>query len=148
MALRTNFLFGTGYNSVWLTEEGRRLAEKFEMPHAHNGYLETYLNLGIIGTSLLIIVLLSACRNAANQVATGSMLGPFLVTLCLSGIIYNYSEVTFGRDNPVSFGLMLAAIRISHPSPLRDSVRSPLPVPRKGRIRTPIAVRTPVVSRR
>jgi len=52
----TNPLIGTGYESFWLGDRMNRFwATHWWKPNqAHNGYLEVYLNLGIIGLALLI----------------------------------------------------------------------------------------------
>jgi exopolysaccharide production protein ExoQ len=113
LTLKTNFLFGAGYNSVWLSDAGRKLGKALEVPHAHNGYLEAYLNTGIVGLSLLLAVLLSAGRNAARQLSEGSFAGSLLVALFLSGMLYNYTEVTFNTGSIVYIGLLLAAVRYS-----------------------------------
>ena len=51
-----NPLFGTGFESFWLGERFRSFtASHWWAPNeAHNGYLETYLNLGLVGLFLLI----------------------------------------------------------------------------------------------
>src|SRR5438874_8227178 len=56
LQLHTNPILGTGFDSFWL---GGRLKQLegifFFIPNeAHNGYLETYLNLGLIGVFLVI----------------------------------------------------------------------------------------------
>jgi exopolysaccharide production protein ExoQ len=52
----TNPILGTGFESFWLGERLERLKGIFFfIPNeAHNGYLETYLTLGLIGVFLLI----------------------------------------------------------------------------------------------
>ncbi len=56
LSMHTNPLLGTGYESFWL---GPRLQWFWQtaglgaLNEAHNGYLEVYLNLGIIGLFLL-----------------------------------------------------------------------------------------------
>jgi exopolysaccharide production protein ExoQ len=109
-AIFNNVLFGAGYASVWLTEAGRTLAQELKIPHAHNGYLETYLNTGLIGATLLVLVLLKAGRRAANILSEGSALGALYMALYLSGVIYNYTEVTFNVNNVVCFSLWLVAV--------------------------------------
>jgi O-antigen ligase len=108
--LKTDVLFGAGYASVWLTEAGRNLAEELKIPHVHNGYLETYLNTGLIGATLLVLLLLTGGRSAAKRLSEGSALGALYMALFLSGVIYNYTEVTFNVNNVVCFNLWLIAI--------------------------------------
>ena len=41
---------------------------------SHNGYLEVYLNLGLIGVSLLVGFLITSYRNICRQFASSSQL--------------------------------------------------------------------------
>ena len=136
LALDTNPVIGEGYNSVWLTPRGRALVNRMTLAHAHNGYLEVYLNSGVIGVLLLVLVLSTAVRNALRVLGQGLPLGPLLVTWCVVAIIYNFSEVTFNKDNIVTLGLFLIAIRLDRrlyfgqavaPSPQRAATASPRP---------------------
>ena len=66
LALHTNPLLGTGYESFWL---GSRLqfvwdATEQGILQAHNGYLEIYINLGWVGVILLGGLIVTGYRNA------------------------------------------------------------------------------------
>jgi exopolysaccharide production protein ExoQ len=66
----TNPLIGTGYGSFWLDPRLDRLWEQKEaagLNEAHNGYLGVYLNLGIIGLSLLTAFLISSYRTICKR---------------------------------------------------------------------------------
>ena len=108
--LKTNPLIGTGFASVWLTPGGAQLAEELKIPHAHNGYLETYLNSGLIGISLLLAIIISAAKNIGNQLSSGAEIACLSTALFVSGLIYNYAEATFNNNNIVGFILFLLAI--------------------------------------
>ena len=56
LGLHTNPILGTGFESFWLGERPEQLEGIFFfIPNeAHNGYLEIYLNLGLIGLFILI----------------------------------------------------------------------------------------------
>src|SRR5688572_7034436 len=130
LALDTNPVIGAGYNSVWLTPGGRALVHKMNLAHAHNGYLEVYLNTGMIGVFLLLIVLSSTVRNATRVLADGLPVGPLLVTWAVVAVIYNFSEVTFNKDNVVTLGLFLIAIRLDRRSHfINAAVPAPQPAP-------------------
>jgi O-antigen ligase len=108
--LNTNPLIGTGFASVWLTPGGALLAEELKIPHAHNGYLETYLNSGLIGISLLLAIIISAAKNVGNQLSSGAAAAYLSAALFVSGLLYNYTEATFNNNNVVGFILFLLAI--------------------------------------
>jgi exopolysaccharide production protein ExoQ len=109
--LETNPLIGSGFSSVWLTPKGAALSwERGGLSHSHNGYLETYLNSGWIGVCLLVAALCVAGRNATRHLAEGTVIGRFFMALFLSGLFYNYSEVTFFFSNTMGFLLWLLAL--------------------------------------
>ncbi|MEE2024478.1 O-antigen ligase family protein [Alkalimonas mucilaginosa] len=61
-AIQDHFWFGIGYGSVWSVGEDMLVAEYafgwvdwvFTLTHAHNGYLEVLISLGIIGLTLCL----------------------------------------------------------------------------------------------
>jgi len=98
--LQTNPLIGAGFDSVWLTRDGAALVKKIGgLAHSHNGYLETYLNTGLVGVVLLLAVMFTAGRNTIRELSSGAVVGNLFAALFLSGIIYNYTEVTFNNGN-------------------------------------------------
>jgi hypothetical protein len=110
-ALVDNPILGTGYNSYWL---GDRLATLWEIygwgpTQAHNGYVETYLNLGLVGVALLTTVIFAVCRKAAVlrwkpelQILKLSFLLPIL--------FFNLTEAAFRGLHIVWFAFLLFAI--------------------------------------
>lgn len=109
LKLNTNPLIGSGFASTWLTPRGYKLAQELKIPHAHNGYLETYLNSGWIGVCLLFAVLLIAGRKASELLSGNPKVGRLFIAFFLGGIIYNYTEVAYLSMNIIGFGLWLIA---------------------------------------
>jgi exopolysaccharide production protein ExoQ len=101
-----NPLIGVGYASFWL---GERLARFWAMyPNsppieAHNGYLEVYLNLGLIGVSLIAGVLCTGLRRTRSRVAALLMsqtrndriFATFGMAYGIAYLLYNVTEATF-----------------------------------------------------
>jgi O-antigen ligase len=110
--LGTDPLLGSGYSSVWLTTEGRALKEHLQMAHSHNGYLETYLNTGLIGLALLTGILGAAGKSLLQQVALGNRSAAIFAGLFFGCVIYNYTEVGYDNMSLVGLALWLLAIRI------------------------------------
>jgi len=50
-------MLGYGYSSFWLSAEGARIQQNlgWQIIHAHNGYLEITLEIGLVGTALLLL---------------------------------------------------------------------------------------------
>jgi exopolysaccharide production protein ExoQ len=95
----TNPIFGTGFESYWL---GDRIAKIWAMPEfwwhpneAHNGYLETYINLGFLGVFLLvglIFITYSKCRRDLLQnFEWGRLTLAYLVAI----LAHNWTEAGF-----------------------------------------------------
>src|SRR5206468_5103267 len=61
LKVKVNPLFGAGFESFWLGDRFRNFAASrwWQPNQAHNGYLETYLNLGVVGLLLLIGLLIA-----------------------------------------------------------------------------------------
>jgi exopolysaccharide production protein ExoQ len=59
MALRRPWL-GYGFNAFWLPDESyvQKIWHllRWEPPHAHNGFIELWLELGLLGTGLFLLV--------------------------------------------------------------------------------------------
>ena len=108
LELKTNPLLGSGFFSTWLAPEAASMVKEWGgLAHAHNGYLETYLNSGAIGVLLLLAVLVSAGKNAKRQLYQRSTAGYLFISLFLAALLYNYTEVTFNRSNVVGMLLWL-----------------------------------------
>jgi O-antigen ligase len=110
----TNPLIGTGYESFWL---GPRLDLVFLKLHehineAHDGYLEVYLNLGLIGLSLLCVILIVAYRNICRKDLTEK--GNFTsLSLAMWSVVlfYNITEASF-KHGILWLALLLGAIAL------------------------------------
>jgi len=78
LSTNTNPYVGTGYESFWL---GSRLLWVWEragqgsINEAHNGYLEVYLNLGLVGLFLLAGFLISCYRTICRRIKISANLG-------------------------------------------------------------------------
>jgi len=96
LSVRINPVFGTGYETFWL---GPRLQwiweQRGHINEAHNGYLDVYLNLGFVGLSLLLLLLIVTYRNAWRSFKRGSPLGSFGLAMWTLLLFYCMSEAAF-----------------------------------------------------
>lgn len=96
LSIKTNPVLGTGYESFWL---GPRLLSVWRVVgninEAHNGYLEIYLNLGLIGVALLGILLISSYRNVCKLFASDFSLAALCMALWTITLFYNMTEAAF-----------------------------------------------------
>jgi exopolysaccharide production protein ExoQ len=112
MLFDINPLIGVGYESFWLGPRSAILAmEYWWIPNqAHNGYVETYLNLGWIGLILLVGVLASLFLKAREALLTDLPWGQFQLGALGILMAYNYTEAAFKHIHPLAFLLYAAAL--------------------------------------
>ena len=84
-------ILGYGFSSFWTTTA----RETFDIPDAHNGYLDMILSIGFAGLLLYAMFLLSSVRKAH-----GAMMGDFdwsILWICylLMGTLINITESSF-----------------------------------------------------
>jgi O-antigen ligase len=96
LGMHTNPLLGVGYDSFWL---GPRLEYIWPrvgaIGEAHNGFLELYLNLGIIGLLLLLGFFVSSYRKNFRDLSDQTALASFTVALWTIMPFYNVTEAAF-----------------------------------------------------
>jgi O-antigen ligase len=120
-----NPLFGAGFESFWLGERIRRIWEKwtFGPNQAHNGYIETYLNLGLIGLAMLVAAILASYDKARRALVAGVEFGRFRLGFLVAIIFYNWTEAAFKTTHIVF--LMFYVVAIDLP---RRQLRTAAPV--------------------
>jgi exopolysaccharide production protein ExoQ len=122
LKLQKDPIFGTGFESFWL---GSRLEtiwsqETFRPLQAHNGYIETYLNLGWAGIVLLIGQFVGTFQKIQGELLKRFEFGRLRLGFLLAIILYNYTEAAFVATSFV--WTMFFLIAVDYPS-----VRRPTP---------------------
>jgi exopolysaccharide production protein ExoQ len=105
--------FGSGYGGFWVPSIYSKLSPQIDNGpmEAHNGYLETFANLGLVGLAILLCVIIQSIRNAADQMNTNFEYGRLRLVLLLTVVVMNYSEATFPRGNHLWwFGFLIVAL--------------------------------------
>jgi exopolysaccharide production protein ExoQ len=117
-----NPLIGVGFYSFWTPKRNQRLSEKYyyQLGTAHNGYLETYLNSGLIGLGLLILMVAASMRRIKKEVLQGSSFGAVKFAFVAAIMFYNIAESTFDRLSPIWLVLLLVVANY----PLRRAVQA------------------------
>ena len=112
--MKTNPLIGTGYESFWLGERLRKSWETFVfgINQAHNGYLEIYLNLGLIGLFLLISIIVSVYKKIYNTFIIDFDYGRFRLSFLIIFLLYNVTEATFKGLSIMWFIFLLIALDV------------------------------------
>jgi exopolysaccharide production protein ExoQ len=109
----TDPLFGAGYYSFWMGDRVANLSANFfySLNEAHNTYLETYLNSGLIGVALLLAVLLSAGTWIKLEAMKSDPFGAFRLGCFLPMLFYGVTEAFMNRLGIVWFLFILVTIR-------------------------------------
>ena len=123
LSVPINPVLGTGYQSFWLGPRVQWVWARLSgdnVLEAHNGYLQTYLELGLIGLSLLCTFLIATYRKVCKRLEPLTPLGTLGLGLWTLLLFYNVTEATFG-PGLLFVTFLLAAI----PIPQRAENRLP-----------------------
>jgi exopolysaccharide production protein ExoQ len=105
-----NALFGSGFNSFWTGERLEILWPKIHVIQSHNGYLETYLNGGLIALAILGILLITAVRSINAQLRYGAPMAPLRLAFILILLTYDVSEAAFNTMSALWFVSLLMLV--------------------------------------
>mgnify|MGYP005866933777 CR=1 FL=1 len=113
----TDPLVGCGFYTFWTTPEAEEISALFKgtLASAHNGILEMYLDGGLIGASLLILLLVVWLRRSAVEMLRGSFRGQLCLCFLLLAVANNFSETHYFRFTPIWFTLLALMIRPTSP---------------------------------
>lgn len=114
-AMSQSIAFGSGFNSFWTGERLATLFGQYQIVQAHNGYLEIYLNGGVVGLALLSMLLISATRSINRDLASHGPLGVIRMALLLITALYNITEASFNTMSILWFAFVLTTVRYSAP---------------------------------
>jgi O-antigen ligase len=102
---------GTGFESFWLGKRSEHFWRTiwWHPNQAHNGYLETYLNLGWVGVACLTLTIVFGYRNAVAACRRNPRTGPIQLAYLVVAVLYNLTEAAFKGLHPVWIAFMLAS---------------------------------------
>jgi len=114
LSMNTNPIFGVGYESFWL---GDRLLAVWQrtglrgLNEAHNGYLETYLSLGLFGLCLLGGFIVMTYQTICRRLSVSLRFASLSLALWTILLIYNVTESAF-KSGLLWFTFLLIGISI------------------------------------
>jgi exopolysaccharide production protein ExoQ len=149
LSTNTNPLVGTGYQSFWL---GPRLTHVWKLAggvtEAHNGYLEVYIDLGLIGVVLLLIFLIASYRSMCKRLSPSFGLATLGLALWTVVLFYNITESAAFNGQFLWVIFLLVEIIVSSHTPLaRVAMPVEKSVPKFRETRFEPRGRVPVASR-
>ena len=114
LGMKTNLLLGTGYESFWLGPRLQSFWQNAGLGHineAHNGYLEVYLNLGLVGLSLLVGFLVASYRTICRRLKPFSGLASLSLALWTILLFYSITEAGF-RSSLIWLTFLLGGLAV------------------------------------
>jgi exopolysaccharide production protein ExoQ len=131
---KINPVIGAGFESFWLGDRLKVLwAKHWWRPNqAHNGYIETYLNLGWIGVILLTAWILSAFRKACRSLLVDWDWGRFRIAFVVIVVLVNFTEATFKALHPLWFMFYIVAMDYPRHESRTGSPDNPTPAGKKN----------------
>jgi O-antigen ligase len=103
-------VLGAGYESFWLGDRLEKLWSIYwwRPRQAHNGYLETFLNLGWIGLAILAALIARGYRNIAAAFRASHPTARLQLAFFTVALVYNVTEAAFKTMHPAWIALLLA----------------------------------------
>jgi O-antigen ligase len=110
--MNTPIFIGTGYDSFWLGDRLSKIWAKWwwRPNEAHNGYLEIYLELGLIGLFFLMGVFFCAYKNIKKACIFNFSYGRIRLTFLLIFLVYNFTEASIKGISLMWFIFLLIAL--------------------------------------
>jgi O-antigen ligase len=109
----TSSLLGAGFHGFWESSAGESVWKEIGMnplTQAHNGYLEMYLNGGIVGLFLLSALILVFGWTAAGKLVGGEPLGRLALVFWPVLLLVNVTEAQFFQVGPLWFTMLLVVM--------------------------------------
>jgi O-antigen ligase len=112
LAIDINPILGTGFESFWLGKRPQQLEGLFWfIPNeAHNGYLETYLTLGLIGLFILIALFIATFWKIRSGLWRDFEWSRFRLGFLGVVVLYNWTEAPFKTVSATFFLLNIIAM--------------------------------------
>jgi O-antigen ligase len=113
LAMDTNPILGVGFESFWLGDRLHLLKEgrPWQPNEAHNGYLEIYLNLGLVGLLMLFGLLIATFRKISLELFQKPYWARFELGFLTALVFYNLTEATFKGLSLPWFIFFLVAVK-------------------------------------
>lgn len=126
-----NPVLGVGYGSFWIGGKANNLWERhiWRPQEAHNGYLDIYVQLGLVGLALMALMLFSSFRKLKDDLLVSYDFAVFRMVFFLMILVHNMAESSYLKsDHNLWFMFLLIAITVpgygSQPAEAAAEVRS------------------------
>jgi O-antigen ligase len=136
LALDTHPILGVGFESFWLGDDRLQQLHEgraFQPNEAHNGYLEIYLTLGLIGLFILIGLIIATFWRIRAGLFRNFEWGRYRLGFLAAVVLYNWTEAAFKTFQPIWFVFYIIAM--GYPRTHLTTARPSVGVARSGKSR-------------
>lgn len=111
-----NPLIGAGFNNFWGGLGGKSINEALQthVPTAHDGYLDIYLDGGVIGLVLLFCLLFASGNRLVRKLRVNRFQA-FRFVFLIVAIVSNLTESSFARTSIIWFTTLLVLVEFPFP---------------------------------
>jgi O-antigen ligase len=119
-------MIGEGYGGFWLGPRLEALWDRYmwDPTESHNGYIETYLELGFIGLTLLLLIFYNWSKAIKKELIASYDLARMDVLFFTVIISYNVVEAAMKGEHPMWFLTLLLCIHTL----MGNYAKSPKPI--------------------
>jgi len=111
-SIREKPWMGYGYGVYWLDPLGPsyyvRLQLQWGIPSAHNGWMETWLSVGVVGVLLFAVLFVWTSILALNRIRRGGSETYFVVLAVVVFLVFSLSESSILQQNDLSWVIFVA----------------------------------------
>jgi len=93
-----NPVLGVGYGGYWGLVPGSYY-KHYQVKQSHNGYIEVYLNVGLVGIAALIFFIFEFSGNITRIFYYYFETGILGICVIMTILLYNYSEGAYFESN-------------------------------------------------
>ncbi len=117
-----NAIVGAGFENFWISPSVRKFQDTLEaegwwhpetLNESHDGYLEVYMNLGLVGVGLILWILVRSYRRAVAAFRLNPSLGGLMLAYIIPSAFYNLTEAGFRLLSVMWIFLLLASVSAS-----------------------------------
>lgn len=130
-----NPILGVGYGAFWVgsigydlypLENWSRETPQWRPNEGHNGYVDTYVDLGMVGITLLLIVLVLALKGALDDLPYRFDFALLRLVILFAIILNNVTESSFLKGtHSLWFMFLLVAINLPRPISRTKAIKVP-----------------------
>jgi exopolysaccharide production protein ExoQ len=113
LRIAPNPLTGVGFESFWVADRVSGIWERYgRLMQAHNGYLELYLSVGLVGLGLVLVSIMSGLVNVHQHLKTEHAAGILRLCFVLAAVVYNWTEATFVSVSNIWLVFFLGVMKV------------------------------------